>query len=366
MAEIHLQSLAHSYLEEPKKPEDYAIREMNHVWTQGGAYALLGPSGCGKSTLLNIISGLLQPSEGKVKFDGKEVNTLQPDQRNIAQVFQFPVIYDSMTVYENLAFPLRNLKYSKDKIDKKVNEVAEVLELGELLHRRANRLTADEKQKVSMGRGLVRDDVSAILFDEPLTVIDPHLKWKLRRKLKQIHEKFNITMVYVTHDQLEASTFADKIALMYQGQIVQFGEPRELFENPEHTFVGYFIGSPGMNIIEVSLEGDMAVFDGVKVPLNANMVHKVSSQKSNNIKIGIRPEFVDVKNSSDANTFPCDVLDVENLGTYKIITLQFGQQKIKARIEEDQEVPSGVAHISLPDEWLKVYVDEYLVKEETA
>lgn len=366
MAEIHLQSLAHSYLDQPQKPGDYAIREMDHVWNQGGAYALLGPSGCGKSTLLNIISGLLKPSEGKVKFDGKDVNDLQPDQRNIAQVFQFPVVYDSMTVFDDLAFPLRNLKYPKEKIDKKVNEIADVLELGELLYRRANHLTADEKQKVSMGRGLVREDVSAILFDEPLTVIDPHLKWKLRRKLKQIHEKFNITMVYVTHDQLEASTFADKIALMYQGQIVQFGEPQELFENPEHTFVGYFIGSPGMNIIEVSLQDNMATFDDVQIPLNADIVHQAKLKQSTNIKIGIRPEFVGVSEFSTADTFACDVLDVENLGTYKILTLQLGSKKIKARIDEDQTVLAETAHIVLPNEWLKVYVDEYLVKGDSA
>ncbi len=170
MAEIKLQALAHSYLAKPASQDDYAIRQMTHTWQQGGAYALLGPSGCGKSTLLNIISGLLQPSEGKVKFDDKDVTDLQPNERNIAQVFQFPVVYDSMTVFDNLAFPLRNLKYAKQVIDKKVNEISDVLELGDVLHRRANNLTADEKQKVSMGRGLVRDDVSAILFDEPLTI----------------------------------------------------------------------------------------------------------------------------------------------------------------------------------------------------
>ncbi len=363
MAEIHLEGLAHSYLEIPKNAEDYAIRQMNHVWHQGGAYALLGPSGCGKSTLLNIISGLLKPSEGKIKFDGKEVNDLEPNQRNIAQVFQFPVVYDSMTVFDNLAFPLRNLKYSKDRINKKVNEIADVLELGDLLHRRANHLTADEKQKVSMGRGLVRDDVSAILFDEPLTVIDPHLKWRLRRKLKQIHEKFNITMVYVTHDQLEASTFADKIALMYEGQIVQFGEPQELFENPLHTFVGYFIGSPGMNIIEVSVGDSKAVFDDIEVPLSDALIKEIENKNSNNIKIGIRPEFIDVLEEPTANSLTCDVLDVENLGTYKILTLQLGLQKIKVRIEEDQAAPVNKANISFPKEWLKVYVDEYLINE---
>ncbi|RYE65198.1 MAG: ABC transporter ATP-binding protein, partial [Oxalobacteraceae bacterium] len=268
MAEIRLQHLAHSYSTHPSAPEDYAIREMDHIWEQGGAYALLGPSGCGKSTLLNIISGLLSPSHGQVLFDGKVVNDLPPEQRNIAQVFQFPVVYDTMTVFDNLAFPLRNQGKSPEQVQARVQEVAEVLDLQRLLQRKARNLSADEKQKVSMGRGLVRDDVSAILFDEPLTVIDPHLKWKLRRKLKQIHEQFNITMVYVTHDQLEASTFADKIAVMYGGQIVQFGTPRELFEKPHHTFVGYFIGSPGMNLVDVLPERGGVGFGGIHVPLS--------------------------------------------------------------------------------------------------
>lgn len=188
MVQITLKSLAHTYDKKPTAQSAYAIQEMNHVWKQGGAYALLGPSGCGKSTLLNIISGLMTPSNGDVFFDDMRVNELRPQDRNIAQVFQFPVIYDTMTVYDNLAFPLRNMKVHSAKIHSKVTEIAEILELTSVLSKKAQHLTADEKQKVSMGRGLVRDDVSAILFDEPLTVIDPQLKWKLRRKLKQIHQ----------------------------------------------------------------------------------------------------------------------------------------------------------------------------------
>ena len=206
MAEITLKSLAHTYLADPRSPEDYAIREMDHVWHQGGAYALLGPSGCGKSTLLNIISGLLEPSSGEVLFDGEVVNALPPEARNIAQVFQFPVIYDTMTVYDNLAFPLRNVKTPEARVHERVMEIAEVLELTAQLKRKAKNLTADEKQKVSMGRGLVREDVSAILFDEPLTVIDPQLKWKLRRKLKEIHQRFEITMVSVSYTHLTLPT----------------------------------------------------------------------------------------------------------------------------------------------------------------
>ncbi|ATJ83007.1 ABC transporter ATP-binding protein [Halomonas beimenensis] len=362
MAEITLKSLAHTYLSDPKSPEDYAIREMNHVWHQGGAYALLGPSGCGKSTLLNIISGLLEPSSGDVLFDGERVNALPPEGRNIAQVFQFPVIYDTMTVYDNLAFPLRNVKTPEARVHERVMEVADVLELTAQLKRKAKNLTADEKQKVSMGRGLVRDDVSAILFDEPLTVIDPQLKWKLRRKLKEIHQRFEITMVYVTHDQLEASTFADKIAVMYEGQVVQFGTPRELFETPNHTFVGYFIGSPGMNFFDVSFRDGRVLADETELSVGPGVRRAIEGARSTNVKLGIRPEFVEVHEAPVEGGMEAVVEHAQDLGTYSIVYLRLGDTPLKARIEEDQAVPVGRAYLRFPDERLGLYVDEFRVE----
>lgn len=362
MAEIKLIGLAHSYVKSPKAGRDYAIQRMDHTWEQGGTYALLGPSGCGKSTLLSIISGLLSPSEGKVLFDGQEVNHIPPEQRNIAQVFQFPVIYDTMTVFDNLAFPLRNQRVKEDKVRIKVLEIADVLDLTPLLRKKAKGLTADEKQKVSLGRGLVRDDVSAILFDEPLTVIDPHLKGKLRRKLKQIQKQFNITMVYVTHDQLEASTFADKIAVMHAGKIVQFGTARELFENPLHTFVGYFIGSPGMNFIDVSLEGSSVIFGDNRIPIDGDLAARLRQQAPQNLQIGIRPEFVQVGETHNEHALQGKLLGVEDLGTYKILTVKLGSQIIKARLPEDQKVPVDVVSLAFPKPRLKLYADNLLVE----
>ncbi|RMJ06257.1 Trehalose import ATP-binding protein SugC [Marinobacter litoralis] len=366
MAEIHLKSLAHSYSKSPSGPEDYAIRQLDHVWHKGGAYALLGPSGCGKSTMLNIISGLVQPSEGEVLFDGKRVNALSPRDRNIAQVFQFPVIYDSMTVYQNLAFPLKNNKVPSARIKERVQEIAEVLEIEDKLHKKAKNLTADEKQKVSMGRGLVREDVSAILFDEPLTVIDPQLKWKLRRKLKQIHEQFDITMVYVTHDQLEASTFADKIAVMYDGQIVQFGTPTELFEQPNHTFVGYFIGSPGMNLIDVERSATGVRFGSTEITLSPWQVEQLARLNSTNIKIGIRPEFIRLEMKPLDDSYEVEVMDMEDLGTYKIVDVGLEAQTLKVRVDEDFQVAIGSRlHLSMPSQWTMLYVDEFLIQEQS-
>ena len=225
MARIDLDHIRHSYLRNPVKDDDFALKEVHHSFEDGGAYALLGPSGCGKTSLLNIISGLVQPSHGRVLFDGEDVTDLSTEQRNIAQVFQFPVIYDTMTVYDNLAFPLRNRGVSEADVDRRVTETLEMIGLADRAHKRARGLTADQKQKISLGRGLVRSDVNAILFDEPLTVIDPHMKWVLRSQLKELHKRFGYTMVYVTHDQTEALTFADTVVVMYEGQIVQIGTP---------------------------------------------------------------------------------------------------------------------------------------------
>ncbi len=251
-----------------RRPESFALKPVTMTWRQGGAYALLGPSGCGKTTLLNLISGIVTPSRGKILFDGADITPLSTQKRNIAQVFQFPVIYDTMTVGQNLAFPLKNRGVPKAEIDARVAEIADLLDLTPYLNRKATRLTADAKQKISLGRGLVRSDVAAVLFDEPLTVIDPELKWQLRSKLKALHRELDLTMIYVTHDQTEALTFADTVVVMHDGRVVQSGTPAELFDKPAHTFVGYFIGSPGMNIVPAEVRGREARIDGHVIALN--------------------------------------------------------------------------------------------------
>jgi glycerol transport system ATP-binding protein len=288
MTRITLDGIAHSYVRHPRSDKDYALRPLHHVWEQGMAYALLGPSGCGKTTLLNIISGLIIPSEGRLLFDDRDVTRLPTERRNIAQVFQFPVIYDTMTVAANLAFPLRNRKLPKAAITARVAEIAAMLELTPDLHRRARGLTADAKQKISLGRGLVRSDVSAVLFDEPLTVIDPALKWELRSKLKAVHRALDLLMIYVTHDQTEALTFADRVVVMNEGQAVQIGTPEELFERPDHTFVGYFIGSPGMNLLPARIEGRRAFVGGSDIALGAAYPSLAPTEA---VQIGVRPDF---------------------------------------------------------------------------
>ena len=374
MARIEL-DLAHAYQQNPQRDEDYALLPLKMCFDDGGAYALLGPSGCGKTTLLNIVSGLVKPSHGGVKFDGTDVTARTPQQRNIAQVFQFPVIYDTMTVAQNLAFPLLNRQKSQrgltaDKIKQRVSQIAEMLEMSGQLDMRAAGLAADAKQKISLGRGLVREDVSAVLFDEPLTVIDPHLKWQLRRKLKQIHHELKLTLIYVTHDQVEALTFADQVVVMTRGRAVQIGSASELFERPQHTFVGHFIGSPGMNFLPVRWSGSDIEVAG------RSMSNPAAALKfAGAATLGVRPEYVGLAAPNEAGAVPAVVTQAQDIGTYWLVSARVGggssgsgESLIRARLNPEQTIPQVGDSV-----WLSIvgahtcfYKDEQLIEEASA
>jgi glycerol transport system ATP-binding protein len=358
MARITLKGMRHSYMPNPAGPGDYALKSIDVDWEDGGAYALLGPSGCGKSTLLNIISGLLIPSEGQVLFDGEDVTPLLPDQRNIAQVFQFPVIYDTMTVRQNLAFPLKNRGVDEAMIGKRVSEIAEMLEITDMLDRRAAGLAPDNKQKLSMGRGLVRDDVNVVMFDEPLTVIDPHLKWKLRSKLKELHQRVRATMIYVTHDQTEALTFADQVVVMQLGEVVQIGTPVELFERPAHTFVGHFIGSPGMNVLPAEIRDGGAFFQGINIAVEG----AVTAQAGSGVEIGVRPEFVSIGSTG----IPARVRRVSDVGRHLVIEAMAGDQKVAAITNGAAPMQGDTVHLQFQPTQTRVYADGWLATERAA
>ena len=337
MARIHL-DLAHSYRPHPQQDSDYALLPLSMEFEDGGAYALLGPSGCGKTTLLNIMSGLLVPSHGRVLFDGRDVTRASPQERNIAQVFQFPVIYDTMTVAQNLAFPLKNRKVPEARIRQRVGQIAEMLEMSHQLDMRAAGLSADQKQKISLGRGLVREDVAAVLFDEPLTVIDPHLKWQLRRKLKQIHHELKLTLIYVTHDQVEALTFADQVVVMTRGRAVQMGTAAELFERPAHVFVGHFIGSPGMNFLPAQMAGGQlqvagTALQGAPASLPAHL-------PEGPLQVGIRPEYLALADAHQSGALAATVAQVQDIGTYQMLTAQVGEHTLKARFAPEAALPA--------------------------
>ena len=356
MARIDL-DLAHAYKADPRNEADYALLPLKMSFRDGGAYALLGPSGCGKTTMLNIISGLITPSQGSVCFDGVDITAHSPQQRNIAQVFQFPVIYDTMTVYDNLAFPLKNRGLPTDKIKHRVGQIAEMLEMSHQLNQRASGLAADQKQKISLGRGLVRDDVSAVLFDEPLTVIDPHLKWQLRRKLKQIHQELKLTLIYVTHDQVEALTFAEEVVVMTRGKAVQIDTPEALFERPAHTFVGHFIGSPGMNFLPVRHHSQRLHVGTQTLPSST------PGLPDGDLKLGIRPEYLHLCEAHSTGALAARVHQVQDLGTCLMLTCESEGMMVKCKWPADHLTPplGSFVHLQVLGPHTCFYRNEELV-----
>lgn len=349
MAKIELINVAHAYT-----PGLWAVKDINLTWEDGEASALLGPSGCGKTTLLKIISGLLRPTEGQVLINGEDVTALSPRERNVAQVFQFPVVYETLNVFDNLAFPLRNRGISEAQVKSRVNDVAEMLDLTPFLRKNAQQLGAAEKQRISLGRGIVREDTTAVLFDEPLTVIDPQMKWHLRRKLKEVQHRLKMTMIYVTHDQHEALTFADQVTVMNTGVALQTGSPQDLHDAPRAPFVGYFIGSPGMNVFEAKQVGD-SVQAG---PIIARLSHP-DKLATNNLKIGIRPEFVELHPADHPDGFPATIANMHLTANSRIADLNANGLTFKARLSESTRYKTGdnVA-VVFPPNYTMIYADD--------
>jgi glycerol transport system ATP-binding protein len=230
-----------------------------------------------------------------------------------------------------------------------------MLELTDRLETRASGLTADGKQKISLGRGLVRSDVNVIMFDEPLTVIDPHLKWVLRSKLKELHDEIGMTMIYVTHDQTEALTFADQVVVMNLGEVVQIGTPVALFERPEHTFVGHFIGSPGMNVLPCELSNGGPSIAGH--PVAAANTDELAGD-GDGLEIGVRPEFVTFVEDG----LPVDVVKVSDAGRYRIVDTRLAEHSVKLLVAEGQEVPSDRAYVRFDPEHTRLYREGRVVK----
>lgn len=360
MATIELKNLYYSYsLHEGDSA--FSIADLNAVWKDRTANALLGPSGCGKTTILNIISGLLQPMSGAVLFDGKEVNRQSTRERQIAQVFQFAVVYDTMNVFDNLAFPLRNSEQPEKNIKQRVEEIAELLDLAHLLGQSAGKLNPAEKQMVSLGRGIVRKDTATVLLDEPLTVIDPILKLDIRRKLREVQKELGITMIYVTHDQHEALTFADHVTIMNKGVIIQVGTPEELFLNPATPFVGFFIGSPGMNMIDCEVKNHGISVNGFSMQISEEKIRKIEGL-GGKIQLGIRPEFIETRKSPGDNGNTFELTLVENVGAYQILTLEANNLRIKARVDDQFKArEKDPIQVHFPEDKVRFYHNEKLI-----
>jgi len=352
MAGILLEKVGHRY----GKTMPFALEVADIEFKDGQTYALLGPSGCGKTTMLNIISGLLRPSDGRVILGGADVTNVRPEKRNIAQVFQFPVIYQTKSVFDNLAFPLECRGWLAADIKRRVEETAEILGLSGRLRQSARNLTADEKQLVSLGRGIVREDVAALLMDEPLTVIDPQAKFDLRKRIKQANVRTRNTLIYVTHDQNEAMTFADEVLVMSHGRLVQRGTPEDLFERPLNSYVGNFIGSPGMNFVPVEVSGG-------KFVCNSTVIERRQSlpDGTTGAAIGIRPEYVRFARPGESG-LKGELISRQDQGSTIVLAYDCSGTTIRMKVKRSQAAETGSRSLMLPAEKSRLYVNDALVE----
>jgi len=320
------------------------LKKLNLEVTEGEFIVLLGPSGCGKSTLLNCIAGLLDVSAGQIFINGKNVTWEEPKDRGIGMVFQSYALYPQMTVEGNLSFGLKNARLPRDEIAKRVARAAEILQIGPLLQRKPAALSGGQRQRVAIGRALVRD-VDVFLFDEPLSNLDAKLRAELRVEIKRLHQRLANTMIYVTHDQIEAMTLADRIAIMSGGEIQQFDSPQAIYNRPVNRFVAGFVGSPGMNFLEGALDGGSTPTFRAKefaVPLSRYGFDN-GAKPADGVVLGVRPEHILHGQAASGQPFSKEVeVDVvEPMGSDTLVWGKLGSHNLSFRVEAEKPLQVG-------------------------
>lgn len=308
---------------------------------------LVGPSGCGKSTTLRMIAGLEEVSGGEIYIGERKVNSVPPGQRDIAMVFQSYALYPHMTVYKNMAFALKLRKMPKDEIEKRVKRAAEMLELEPFLSRRPRALSGGQRQRVALGRAMVREP-SAFLLDEPLSNLDAKLRTEMRSRISRLHRELGTTFVYVTHDQTEAMTMADRIVVMKDGIIQQTASPAELYSNPANMFVAGFIGSPAMNFISASLKEEQGVLFaeacGGRIKISGEKAARLKSAGEREIVLGIRPEHMRLTDGASidgSQPFAASAENTEMMGSVNYIYAKSGEERLTAAAAPEKEVAVG-------------------------
>ncbi|WP_048645721.1 ABC transporter ATP-binding protein [Nitratireductor soli] len=301
----------------------------------GAFVVLVGPSGCGKSTLLRMIAGLEDISGGTISIGGRVINDVEPKHRDIAMVFQNYALYPHMTIAENMGFSLRLAKRSKEEIDQRVREAAGILGLADYLDRYPRQLSGGQRQRVAMGRAIVRDP-QVFLFDEPLSNLDAKLRVQMRAELKDIHARLKTTTVYVTHDQIEAMTMADRIVVMRDGIVEQVGPPLDLYDRPNNTFVASFIGSPSMNLLEGVIT---EARESVRVEGGAELPFEGAPPATGKVVYGIRPEHLRL--AGDGEGFEAIATNVEPTGSETLVQVRLGGQIVSAQLRERVNIRAG-------------------------
>jgi multiple sugar transport system ATP-binding protein len=317
------------------------LESLNLDVNEGEFIVLLGPSGCGKSTLLNCIAGLLDVSEGQIIIDGKNVTWEEPRDRGIGMVFQSYALYPQMTVERNLSFGLRVSKMPKAEIKARVQRAAEILQIEPLLQRKPGNLSGGQRQRVAIGRALVRD-VDVFLFDEPLSNLDAKLRSDLRVEIKRLHQRLKNTMIYVTHDQIEAMTLADRIAIMKDGVIQQLGDPHSIYNRPVNLFVAGFIGSPSMNFLRGQTDGKSFTIEGASIPLDGYAFERALSSSLEGV-LGVRPEHIVMGDHARKMPFSTDseIEIVEPMGAETIAWTKIGGQSVTFRAASEVHLEPG-------------------------
>lgn len=316
-----------------------AVKEVSFIVEEGEFAVLLGPSGCGKTTTLRCIAGLEIPNGGTIKFDDEDVTNLSPAARNIAFVFQLYALYPHLSVYDNIAFPLRAEKLAKEEVKRQTEEVLKLLQIEDVQDMKPRKLTSGQKQRVALGRAIVRRP-RVFLLDEPLSNIDAKLREMTRAELKRLQKTIGATTLYVTHDQVEAMTMADKIVVMNFGDIQQIGTPHEVYHYPANLFVANFIGSPGMNFISGKIINELGKVlielpGQLKASLNVKQQDALlQKNQSRDVVLGVRPEDVKVFPQKE-NFYPAEVYVFEPLGVQNVVTLKIADTLIKATLPGD-------------------------------
>ncbi len=333
--------------------EVVAVNDLNLMIEDGEFMVLVGPSGCGKTTSLRMIAGLEEISEGTLSIGDRVVNHVAPKDRDIAMVFQSYALYPHMTVRDNMAFGLKLRKTPKDEIERRVNEAAAMLSCENLLDRKPRELSGGQRQRVALGRAIVREP-AVFLMDEPLSNLDAKLRVQTRAEIARLHQRLGTTTVYVTHDQVEAMTMGQRIAVMSEARLQQVGSPQELYDHPDNRFVAGFIGSPSMNFLEVGVTrtGDAVQLkgDGIDIPLPERYVAGFKSFKGDKLIAGVRPEHLDVTAEGPSGSLSGNADVVEYLGNEELIHLTVGGHDIVALIGSEHRVKPGddlTLHIAL-------------------
>lgn len=314
------------------------VKDLSLTINNGEFFTFVGPSGCGKSTLLNMIAGLEPVAEGKIYFDDLLVNDLSPKERDVAMVFQSYALYPHMTVYENMAFPLQMKKEEKDIVDNEVKKAAAMLGLEELLKRRPKELSGGQRQRVALGRALIRKP-KVFLMDEPLSNLDARLRIEMRAELKRLHQELKITTVYVTHDQAEAMSLSERIAVINQGEIQQCGTSLDVYQRPANIFVAGFIGSPPMNFIKCRVESKKPL----KIACNNITLFPESKNKpqADAVMMGIRPEDISVSNKRTKDSIEILISVIEPAGSFNWVDMLWNDISIKGKAEVDLALKAG-------------------------